>query len=404
MHLVILSQYYPPEIGAPQARLSEFARGLQERGHKITVLTAMPNYPKGKVYPGYGGIRKIELEDGIRIIHVPIFATQKASFLPRLTSYFSFVLTALLIGGWFFPPADLLITESPPLFLGIAGYLLSRWKKARWIFNVSDLWPESAVRLGIVKGGLALRLSLMLEAFCYRKAWMVSGQSKGILKNITERFPGIRTFHFSNGVNTEIFHPKASTLESRDILGKNGGVVALYAGLHGLAQGLDQILSAALMLQDQQNIVFVFIGDGPEKKSLQEIAHNLNLKNIRFIDSVPQKQMPSIVASADICLIPLKKHIPGAIPSKLYEAMACARPVILIAEGEAAEIVSSNQAGIVIKPGDVNGLSGALQQMVGDPAMRERMGESGRQAVELHFNRRKIVDDFITFLEANTCR
>ena len=207
MKFGILTQYYPPELGAPQARLSDLAQRLARRGHEVSVLTAMPSYPQGKIYPGYGGWRRRETLNGVSVVRTAIYPTQKPNLLPRLTNYFSFVFSACMAGGWWLPRLDYLLTESPPLFLGISGYLLSRWKRARWIFNVSDLWPESAVRLGFLQEGLSLRLSQALEAFCYRKAWLVTGQSRSILADIQERFPGVRTVHFSNGVDTVLFHP-----------------------------------------------------------------------------------------------------------------------------------------------------------------------------------------------------
>jgi len=386
-------------MGAPQARLHELAVGLIKRGHEVTVLTAMPNYPVGKIFPGYGGLIRREVIDGVQVIRTAIYPTQTAKLFPRLINYFSFVISSLSIGGWYLKQADYLLTESPPLFLGIAGYFLSHWKRARWIFNVSDLWPESAVRLGIIHDGLALRISEALEAFCYRKAWGITGQSKSTIQNIQQRFPGVRTHHFSNGVDTQLFQPEQPSVEARKpIAGWEDSIIAIYAGLHGHAQGLDQVLEAAYELQNRTELQFIFLGDGPEKGLLIEQARRLNLRNVHFLDPVPRDHMPKVLAAADICIIPLKAYIPGAVPSKIYEAMATAKPIVLVAESEPADIVLSHQAGLAVKPADISNLSAAILKLVEHPELRDVIGKAGRKAAENHFDRSKIIDKFVEFI------
>ncbi|NIR65645.1 MAG: glycosyltransferase family 4 protein, partial [Gammaproteobacteria bacterium] len=178
------------------------------RGWQVTVLTGMPSYPRGKVFEGYGGLLRSDDIDGVRIIRSFVYPTQSANLIPRLINYFSFVISSFFTGLLHIRNADIILTESPPLFLGITGYLLSKAKRTRWIFNVSDLWPESAVRLGAISEGWGLKISQWLERFCYQNADFVSGQSKSILENIKDRFPEISTYHLSNGVDTDIFSPE----------------------------------------------------------------------------------------------------------------------------------------------------------------------------------------------------
>ncbi len=401
-HIILHTQYYLPEMGAPQARLSELAHGLAQRGWQVTVLTAMPNYPLGKYYTGYRGGLKREIEGPVEVIRTWIYPSQSVGLVPRLANYFSFVVSSALVGSFLAKRADFILTESPPLFLGMSGFWLSRIKRARWIFNVSDLWPEFAVRLGMLKPGLALRLSQRLEAFCYKKAWAVSGQSKTILANIRQHFPQVKTFHLSNGADTAAFHPDQATPESRALLGSADEVVALYAGLHGLAQGLEQVLEAAQHLQDQPQIKLVLVGDGPEKQTLMRIAAEKHLTNVRFLDPLPKWKMPALVASADISIVPLKVFLPGAVPSKIYEAMASARPLVLVADGEAAEIVSSHYAGLVVKPGDAVGIAAAIFQLAQDRELRQSLGAAGRQAAESQFDRQRIINGFADFLEQSS--
>ena len=362
----------------------------------------MPNYPTGKIHHGYGGILRRERKSGMDVIRTFIYPTQKANFVPRMANYLSFVLSSSILGSIVLRRADFLLIESPPLFLGLSGAWLSMLKHARLIFNVSDLWPESAVRLGLVQHkSLSLRLSQLLERFCYRRAWLVTGQSKTILTNIKERFPDCSTFHLSNGVDTGVFTVDRSNDTARTILNGSGRgrLVALYAGLHGLAQGLDQVLNAAEVLRAQSTLEFVLVGDGPEKKTLLEHAKKRRLDNVRFLDARPARDIPSLIAAADIVIVPLKTYIPGAVPSKLYEAMASSRPVVLVADGEAAEIVREHQAGLVVKPGDVSGLVQALLSLCSQSSLRETLGLNGRRAVELSFDRAQIAARFIKHLE-----
>jgi colanic acid biosynthesis glycosyl transferase WcaI len=399
MKIGFLTQYYPPEVGAPQARLSELAQRFLQRGHKVIILTAMPSYPRGKIYPGYGGLLSQETEGGSTITRTYIYPTKSVKIHRRLLNYLSFVLSSSFFGTIMLPSLDYLLTESPPLFLGLSGYWLSRLKKARLIFNVSDLWPESAVHLGAVQEGLSLDTAYKIEAFCYRKAWLVTGQSQEILRNIQGRFSNLHTFHLSNGVDPTRFDPNARSDRLRKWLGINEGCVAVYAGLHGIAQGLEQVLAAAKQLKDLP-LHIVLIGDGPKKEVLIKQTEKMELTNVYFHNSVTREEIPSILKAADIALVPLKQLLPGAVPSKIYEAMAAGLPIVLAAEGEAAHIVKEAKAGIVVPPGDAQAIASALRELVQAPHKRTEMGKAGRLAALNHFNRELIADTFIDYLEA----
>lgn len=397
MKVGILTQYYPPEVGAAQVRLSELAARLRARGHDVTVLTTMPSYPQAKVHQGYGGLFRRETESGVCVLRSWIWPSRSSRIVPRTASYFSFVVSSLIAGALTLPRIDVLITESPPLPLGVTGYLLSRLKRARWVFNVSDLWPESAVLLGVLSpNGVATRLAYRLEAFCYRKAWRVSGQIADICANIERRFPGTQVLRLAAGVDTQRFDPANRSQEMRRSLGGETRMIALYAGLHGLAQGLDQILDAARLVAD--DVVFVFVGDGPEKATLQRHAQDLRLGNVHFLEPRPRELMPALVASADVALVPLREGV-RAVPSKLFEGLASGVPVLLVSGGEAAEIVVSAGAGLAVEPGDVAGIAAALTELAAAPEARRRMGEAGRALAVESFDRSLLCDVFIDALE-----
>lgn len=397
MRVGILTQYYPPEMGAAQARLSELAARLRARGHDVVVLTAMPSYPQAKVFAGYGGFSRREERQGIPVLRSWIWPSRSVRVAPRLASYLSFVLSSLLVGTTRLPRLDVLVTESPPLPLALSGYLLSRLKGARWVLNISDLWPESAVVLGVLGEGPATRAAYRFEGWCYRKAWRISGQTREICESIARRHPVVPV-PLPGGVDTTLFRPEERSEELRArIFGDAAGTIAVYAGLHGIAQGLGQLLDAAARLRDD-DVSIVLVGDGPEKPALEARAHAERLRNVRFVEPQPRELMPALLASADVALVPLVGGI-EAVPSKLYEAMASGVPTVLAATGEAAEILEAASGGIAVAPQDADALADALRRLAADPAERRRLGASARGAAVERFDRRALCDRFIDILE-----
>ena len=374
---------------------------LNDMGHDVTVLTAFPNYPRGKIFKGYTGFFKRETINNVKIIRSAIYPSNSTRLIPRIVSYFSFVISSFIAGLRFIPRCDIIITESPPLFIGITGYILTRFFKSKWIFNVSDLWLDAAVDLGAISTGVSFRLLKKFEAFCYNKSWLVTGQSKEIVHNIDIQFPDIKTYRLSNGVDIDRFHPKnRSNILKKWLNGKKIAIV--YAGLHGIAQGLDQVIELGTRLEkNNYDIQIILIGDGPEKEKLVKLAKNKRLGNITFVKSQNRERMPSIWASADIALIALKKHIPGSVPSKLYEAMSSSVPIALIAEGEAADIVKNSKCGKVVSPGDLDALEEVIELLYNNHKIRNECGHNGRTSVSKNFNRNSILKNFSNYLESN---
>ena len=324
MKLLILTQYYPPEMGAPQARLSELARRLHDRGHKITILTAMPNYPTGKVFDGYR--RKWRLEedaDGIRVMRTWIWPSKSRKALPRLISYMSFVVSSVLLGLWGLGRQDLVLFESPPLFIVPAGLVIGRCLGARIVMNCSDLWPGTMVRSGYKTGGPLLKALFWLEKFGYEHSDAVAVTNPTAARQVSDRFPHVPNAVISNGVDTTLFRPdlRSETTRAEFGAGPDDFLVG-YCGLHGISQGMDVILDAAERLRDREDIKFILIGDGPCKKHLMDEAASRRLTNIAFHDPRPKPQIPPILASCDASLIPLVSRMEGTMPSKFYEAMA----------------------------------------------------------------------------------
>ena len=231
-----------------------------------------------------------EQDENIRIIRTWIYATKHKDFMRRLMNYFSFVVSSLLVGMWKIGRQDIVIVESPPLFLGLSALLLSWFKGAKLVSNISDLWPESAVAMGVLRNKAVIALAEWLEAFLYRRSHLITGQTQGIVSSIQSRFPEKRIALITNGANVDLFVPDSQLKQGmllRKEFGLEGKFIVGYAGLHGLAQGLETILQAAQLLSRYQDISFIFFGDGPEKEQLIQMADQARLTNVHFYPPQP---------------------------------------------------------------------------------------------------------------------
>jgi glycosyltransferase involved in cell wall biosynthesis len=391
-------------MGAPQARLSELGERLIDFGWEVEALTALPNYPTGSVFAGYDPHRPVVDRIGrIRTVRVPLY-TAKTGFTKRLRSYLSFAASASRHGPRLCRRPDLLFVESPPLFIGYAArYLSWRWK-CPFVFNVSDLWPESAIRMGVVKPGLATRMAERLEHKLYRKAAAVTGQSAEIIAAVRRIVPGAKAEVITNGVDPKRFGRDLADDAARELLGREPGPIFIFAGLLGLAQGLDQILDLAKGLGDETPGRFVLVGEGPAREHLRERIDRERIGRVRLIPAQPRERIPALLSAADVAIITLGMSIPGAVPSKIYEAMATSLPILLVADGEPARRVEEASCGMAVAPGDPAGLQAAYVELVQNAARREQMGAAGRLAAETVYDRDRIaarLDQFLSQLVPN---
>ena len=400
MKLLILTQYFPPEIGAPQNRLFELAVRLKKLGIEITVLTAMPNYPQMEIYKGYENKNYVFEEiDGLKIHRASIYVSKNKSIINRLRNYFSFVISSARIGKSKLGNFDFLMCESPPLFLGYSAIRLAKLKKAKLIFNVSDLWPESAEKLGVVTNKTLLNLAYKLEAKLYNKSVLVTGQTQGICNNINLRFPNVKTYWLPNGVDLNYYDP--SKIEDNNWREKNNfsnnDIIFLYAGIIGIAQGLEVILEAAKNFLTKPSVKFVFIGSGPEKEKLITIKNDQNLVNTFFLEPVSKLDMPAILKTINAAIIPLKKLnlFLGAIPSKIFENLSMEVPVLLGVDGEAKKLfIEKGNAGYYFEPENSEQLTNVILKLIDDKEKAKELGRNGRSFVNLHFNREIIAKHF----------
>jgi glycosyltransferase involved in cell wall biosynthesis len=398
MKILILTQYFPPETGAPQNRLFSLASNLKSFGAEVTILTAMPNYPKMEIYDGYHKKWYVhEQTEAINVYRSWIYVRKSKNIIPRLFNYFSFVFSSLIIGLAKIKKHDVIICESPPLFLGISALILSFFKRSKLVFNVSDLWPESAEKLGIVTNKYMLGISYKLEKLLYQKSDLVSGQTDGIIESINQRFPKVKTHLLRNGIDLKQFGKPGNGNEFRNThhIDQNTFVFT-YAGIIGHAQGLEVIIKAASGLSEH-NLVFLIIGDGPEKPYLEELATSLNTSNVKFIPSVSRDEMVNVVAACNAYIAPLKKNnlFLGAIPSKIFEPLAHKKPVILGVNGEAYNLfVKEGQCALHFEPENEHDLSKKIVELYQKPELVERLGTNGYNYVHEKFDRAKLALSF----------
>lgn len=397
--VLILTQYYPPETGAPQNRLSSLAKHLQLLGMDVSVLTAMPNYPAMQIQKGYEGKWYVKDSfEGITVHRSWIFVKKSNSIAIRLLNYFSFVFSALVCGLFKIKKHDIVICESPPLFLGITAMLLKWLKGSKLVFNVSDLWPESAEKLDIVSNKLFLKLAYWLEARLYKASVLVSGQTQGIVSSVKTRFPSVKTFWLPNGIDADKFSVANVSYSWREKQGyKSDDFIVLYAGILGHAQALEVILKAAAILKDAETLKFVLVGDGPQKDFLHEMKSSLQLENVCFLPNQSREEMPNIVASIDAAIVPLR-NIPlfkGAIPSKIFENLAMGKPILLGVDGEAKELfVDEGKCGLFFTPEDEKQLAENIHLLSDNKQLYNELSNNGIHYVNEKFDRKLIAERF----------
>jgi glycosyltransferase involved in cell wall biosynthesis len=391
MRILIVTHYFPPETGAPQARLSGLAAAWASGGDDVTVLTGMPNHPTGVIPLEYrGAIRRRERRGGYRVLRTWLYATPNDGVARKTIGHLSFMVSAVLLGGRASGPTDVVVVSSPTFFSVGAGWLLARLKRARLVVEVRDLWPAIFTELGVLTNRRLIALLERLELAAYAAADTVIVVSDGFRANLIGRgVPAGKVHIIRNGVRSGEFDPQArADPRLRARLGAGpGDCLVLYAGTHGISQGLTSVADAAARLAGQP-IRFAFVGEGADKQRLRDRVAELGLRNVTLRPGIPHERVPALLAAADICLVPLR-DVPlfsSFIPSKMFECLAAGRPVVGAVAGEAAQIL--REAGAqVVPPADSTALAGAIEVLAADPARRAAIGRQGRCYVEEYFDR-----------------
>jgi colanic acid biosynthesis glycosyl transferase WcaI len=405
MRILYLSQYFPPEVGATQTRAYEMATGLIRAGHQVTMLTEVPNHPEGIIRPGYRGRFWARADlDGIDVIRVLVKTAPVKTMRSRLAFYLSYMLNATFAGlALARRRYDVLYATSPPLFVGGAALALSILKRIPMIFEVRDLWPESAVALGELRTPRFIRWATWLEERCYHHARRVVVVTEGIRAKLIERgwaYTGLALI--PNGANTDLFRPQPEAGQVlRRELGMDDRFLVLYAGIHGVAQGLETVLQAAKWLASDPRIQFLFVGEGPCKADLLRLKDELKLSNVHMLDAQPREIIPAYLSAADVSLVPLRRLelFKGALPSKVFDAWACECPVVLGIDGEAKQVLECAQAGVFVEPESAGAMVDAIQTLATDRERCREYGVNGRRFVEEYYSRQAQAQKLAELLE-----
>jgi glycosyltransferase involved in cell wall biosynthesis len=403
MHILFLTDNFPPETNAPATRTFEHARRWVRAGATVAVITTAPNFPAGKLFPGYRNrLMQRESVDGIETIRVWTYITANEGFGRRTLDYLSFMVSGFIVGLFLRRP-DVIVCTSPQFFTACAAYALSLFRRRPFVFELRDLWPDSILAVGAMRETKVIRGLKKLEYFLYRKAARivsVTNSFKAVLSS--NGIPADKIAVVRNGTDLATFKPgtKPDELVRRHAL--QGKFIACYIGTVGMAHGLSTILDAAAKLASNHNVAFVVVGDGAEHSSLKKETQRRGLSNLIFVGRVGKDQVVRYWQLADVALVllrdrPVFRHV---LPSKIFEAMATARPIVLGVLGESAELLQSASAGVVIQPENANALAEAIARLAAHPEEAARMGANGRRFVEAEFDRDKLAAAMLDELRA----
>ena len=410
MKILYVSQYFPPEMGAPAARAAELAQHWSQAGHDVSVLTGFPNHPTGVVPPEWRArLRRLTYQE--KVCSVEVFRTwlwplPNRKSHERMRNYASFCLSAAL-RGLTLPRPDVIIATSPQLLVGLAGWWIAFAREIPFVFEVRDLWPESLAAVGVGTENSLLHHTLAgIARFLYERADHIVVVTPAFKDCLIENWhvPAEKTSIVENGVETEVFAPAPShpTLELRKQLNAENKFLVSYIGTMGNAHGLETVLDAASQLQRQNpDVLFLLVGEGAEKHRLQALAQSQGLKNIQFLDQQPREKIPAFISASDACLVLLKKAdvFKTVVPTKMLEFMSCARAVILGVDGHARQIVEEASAGIVIEPENSGALVAAIQQLHANRDLGRSMGQKGREYIVENFSRALTAQKYVKVLE-----
>jgi len=393
VRILYVSQYFPPEMGAPAARVYELAREWAAAGHDVTVLTAFAHHPTGvKAAADRRVLTRRERKDGVEVVRTYVYAAPNQGVGRRMASYVSFMASAALIGSVRVKRPDVVVATSPQLLCACAGYALARRFGAPFVFEVRDLWPESIGAVEAMRQGLVMRTLRRVADFLYRRSERIVTVGQGYKRKIVELYSvdPDKIAVVPNGIDTRLFEPRPRDDAVRARLGWGDRPVVLYLGTHGMAHALHVVLGAARSLQiEGHEALFAFVGEGAEKARLEALAADWSLENVQFHGQQPRERVPELYAACDVGLVTLRDTplFQEVLPSKIFEYLAMERPVLLSVRGEARRLVEAAAAGVYVPPEDPDALAEAVRAVLAAPDELERMGERGRCYVLEHYDR-----------------
>jgi glycosyltransferase involved in cell wall biosynthesis len=408
MKILYVSQYFPPEMGAPAARAAELAHYWVQDGHEVTVLTGFPNHPTGVVSAEYRSkLRRLVMRENVSDVNVVrtwLFPFPNRKAYERILNYSSFCASASTTGMFVSRP-DVLIATSPQLLVGLSGWWLARVKRVPFVFEVRDLWPESLAAVGMSNPDSVLNRSLgSVAGFLYRRSEHIVVVTPAFQEYLIQnwRVPPEKISIVENGVESDLFSPKANNADLTRELGAEGKFVVSYIGTMGMAHGLETLVRAATELQrTAPHVLFLMVGEGSDKERVINLARSQGLSNMCFVGQQPREKIPEFISISDACLVLLKKSelFKTVIPTKMLEFMSCARPVILGVDGQARKIMDKAGAGVYVEPENAAALVQVITQLAANPVLRETLGRNGRRHIIEHFSRQQKAKAYIGVLE-----
>jgi glycosyltransferase involved in cell wall biosynthesis len=402
MRVIFLTHHFPPDVSAGASRAFEHCREWRNRGVEITVVTSAPNHPDGKLRDGYSNrLWQREVYEGIQIIRLWTFLAANRGLVKRSISFLSYLVVAVAAIP-FLPKADVVVSTSPQFFCGLAGFFVARAKRARWVLEIRDLWPDSISAVGALHNRLTLRVLEALESWAYRTADLVVPVTTSAARHIEDRgVPRHRIRVVMNGVDLTRFRAPAPDRALARTLALEHKFVAGYLGTHGMAHPLETVLEAASRLQHDRRIAFLLVGEGATREKLLGERDRLGLRNVVMLGLQPRDRMTALWSLCDVALVLLRRSpvLDTALPSKMVEAMAMGRPVIVAAEGEARALVEAAGAGLVVAPEDPQALAEAVGRLAGDPALARELGKRGRAWAEANHDRQRLAQTLLGAIE-----
>lgn len=391
MRILLLTQYFAPEVGGAQVVLVSLARYLHKNGHKVVVVTAPPNYPSNQLYAGYSNrlFQKGDWE-GMQLFRTWIYLPKHFGKLKRIIGFISFSFSCLLaiiaVGK-----VDVILVETPPFFLAFSAWIYGLFKRAPIVVQYSDLWVKAAIDFGYIPRGWPARFALWLENQALRRGQAIIAVTQGLVDNLQRGGIEPDKIHLIiNGIDCSHYKPASTYSILRERLGLDNKFVVIFAGTFSHTNGLEVVLDAADLLRKDPSVVFVMVGDGLERKSLQQVAHQRGLINILFLGPQPEDALPEYLQIADVGLNTLRGKLVTqcTLSIKLFAYLACGLPVICTDRQEMRQLVTAAQVGILVAPEDPMAITQAIKQLQGDPVLRQRMGKCARVFAVKHFDRR----------------
>ena len=395
IRILLLSIYHDPE---PIPKTGELARALQQRGHQVTVVTAFPHYPSGELYDGYRlAPWRWEVRDGVRVLRTYIYPYHGRRSLLRMLNYLSWMLSSIQ-AAWLTPRCDVIYVWHPPLTVGVSAWIISKLKRAPFVYDVQDLWPESALASGLMRPGRLVDLLYALARWVYRRAPRLLVVSDEAAAHVRDMGADARKITVApHWIDTADFD-RELTRDVRAEFGWGSKFVVMFAGNLGMVQGLETVIeSAALLSTTAPHVQVVLVGDGVDRARLESLVAQHRLPNVTFAGRHPAADMPAFFAAADALLVHLRKSdiADHAIPTKILAYMAAGRPVLCGTGGASAGLVRAAQCGIVTPPGDPAAMADGIRQLAAAaPAERERLGGNARTYLSEHFDKRRIIDRY----------